>query len=89
MHLVGIGTADIPQSNSGLLCSACAYQPSHSTGWGMIINQTGFRLFAIFWIAIIASQYYFLYKKFDALSVCRDQHTQLDAMQAQMDRLRR
>ena len=52
----------------------------------MIINQTGFRLFAIFWIVIIASQYYFLYKKFDALSVCRDQHTQLDAMQTQMDK---
>ena len=51
----------------------------------MIINQTRFRLFAVFWIAIIASQSYFLYKKFHALSACHDQHTQLDAMQAQMD----
>lgn len=62
---------------------------SSEYGSGMIINQTRFRLFAVFWIVIIASQYYFLYKKFDALSVCRDQHSQLDAMQAQMDRLRR
>jgi hypothetical protein len=55
----------------------------------MIMNQTKFRLFAVFWIVIIASQSYFLYKKFHALSVCRDQHAQLDAMQAQMDNIRR
>jgi hypothetical protein len=61
---------------------------SSKHGSEMIINQTRLRLFVVFWIVIIASQYYFLYKKFDALSVCRDQHTKLDAMQAQMDRLR-
>ena len=55
----------------------------------MIINQTRFRLIAVFWIVIIASQSYFLYKKFHALSVCRDQHSQLDAIQAQMDNIRR
>jgi hypothetical protein len=60
-----------------------------SVGSGMIINQTRFRLFAVFWIVIIASQSYFLYKKFHALSVCRDQHGQLDAIQAQMDNTRR
>jgi hypothetical protein len=53
------------------------------------MNQTKFRLFAVFWIVIIASQSYFLYKKFHALSVCRDQHAQLDAMQAQMENIRR
>ena len=55
----------------------------------MIIDQTRFRLFAVFWIVIIASQSYFLYKKFHALSGCHDQHTQLDAMQAQLDNARR
>jgi hypothetical protein len=55
----------------------------------MIINQPMFRLIAVFWIVIIASQSYFLYKKFHALSVCRDQHSQLDAIQAQMDNTRR
>jgi hypothetical protein len=55
----------------------------------MIINQTRFRLIAAFWIVIIASQSYFLYKKFHALSVCRDQHTRLDAMQVQLDNIRR
>ena len=58
-------------------------------GAEMIINQTRFRLIAAFWIVIIASQSYFLYKKFHALSVCRDQHSRLDAMQAQMDNIRR
>ena len=55
----------------------------------MIINQMTFRLIAAFWIVIIASQSYFLYNKFHALSVCRDQHSRLDAMQAQIDDLRR
>jgi hypothetical protein len=55
----------------------------------MIINQTAFKLIAAFWIVIIASQSYFLYKKFHALSVCREQHSRLDALQAQMDDLRR
>lgn len=36
----------------------------------MVINQTWFRLFAVFWIAIVASQYYFLYRKVEALNVC-------------------
>jgi len=52
----------------------------------MIINQTRFWLFAVFWIVIITSQYYFLYKKFEALSVCRDQHSRVDSLQAQMDK---
>jgi hypothetical protein len=52
----------------------------------MIITKTRFRLFACFWIAIIASQYYFLYKKFDALHVCRGQQGQMDGIQAQMDK---
>lgn len=55
----------------------------------MIINQTAFRLIAAFWIVIIASQSYFLYKKFNALTVCREQHSRLDALQAQMDGVRR
>ena len=89
MHLVAIGTTDIPQSKSGHAMLSVRLSAVSQYGSGMIINQTGFRLFAVFWVVIIASQYYFLHKKFDALSVCRDQHTQLDAMQAQMDRLRR
>jgi hypothetical protein len=52
----------------------------------MIINQTRFWLFAVFWIVIITSQYYFLYKKFEALSVCRDQHSRVDSLRAQMDK---
>ena len=55
-----------------LSVSLSAVTVLQSMGSGMIINQTRFRLFAVFWLVIIASQYYFLYKKFDALSVCRD-----------------
>jgi hypothetical protein len=87
------------------VASACSRRSRHVRGYAMfsvslsavtvlrtsrmIINQARFRLFAVFWIAIIASQSYFLYKKFHALSVCHDQHSQLDAMQAQMDNTRR
>jgi hypothetical protein len=52
----------------------------------MIINQTRFWLVAVFWIVIITSQYYFLYKKFEASSVCRDQHSRVDSLRAQMDK---
>ena len=40
----------------------------------MIINQTKFGLLAGFWILILASQYYFLYAKFNSLNACRE-HT--------------
>jgi hypothetical protein len=52
----------------------------------MIINQTRFWLIAAFWIVIITFQYYFLYRKFEALSLCREQHERLDAMEDQMDK---
>jgi hypothetical protein len=52
----------------------------------MSINRTRFWLIATFWIVIIASQYYFLYRKFEALNLCREQHERLDAMQGQMDK---
>jgi hypothetical protein len=52
----------------------------------MIINQTWFRLFAVFWIAIVASQYYFLYRKVEALNVCYAQTDKTIALLAQMDK---
>ena len=52
----------------------------------MFISQTKFRLFAAFWIVLIGAQYYFLYRKYHAISVCHGQHEQLDALYAQLDR---
>jgi hypothetical protein len=52
----------------------------------MIINRTRFGLFAGFWILILASQYYFLYAKFNSLDVCRETHKQIHITQAQIDK---
>jgi hypothetical protein len=52
----------------------------------MTINRTGFGLPAGFWILILASQYYFLYAKFNSLNVCRETHQQVDVTQAQLDK---
>jgi hypothetical protein len=53
----------------------------------MTISQTRFNLFAMFWIVILASQYYFLYKKFEALSVCRARMDRTEALQANIDKI--
>jgi hypothetical protein len=42
----------------------------------------------VFWVAVIAAQYYFLYRKFDAVRACRDQHARVDKMQTQVDSLK-
>jgi hypothetical protein len=52
----------------------------------MFISQTKFSLFAAFWIVLIGAQYYFLYRKYYAISVCHGHHEQVDATQAQLDR---
>jgi hypothetical protein len=54
----------------------------------MTFNRTTFTLFAVFWAALIASQYYFLYAKIETLNSCRAQHVKLDSVQTQVDRLR-
>ena len=51
-----------------------------------MISRKLFVSFAAFWIVLIPIQYYFMYKKFDAIGVCRDQHHRLDALQAQVDK---
>ena len=53
----------------------------------MSFNRTTFTLFAVFWAALIACQYYFLYLKFDAVRVCREQHVRMDQIQTRVDRL--
>jgi hypothetical protein len=55
----------------------------------MTVTQTRFRLLAVFWIAMIGVQYYFLYKKFHHLSVCHEQHNRVDTMQRELDTLKR
>jgi hypothetical protein len=52
----------------------------------MIVSQTRFKLFAMFWIVTLACQYYFLYKKFDNLSVCHAQMVKTEALQAKIDK---
>jgi hypothetical protein len=52
----------------------------------MFISQTKFSLFAAVWIVLIGAQYYFLYRKYHAISVCHGQHELVDAQQAQLDR---
>ena len=52
----------------------------------MIIYQPKFVLLTAFWIVIIASQYYFLYKKFESVKVCREAQKQVDVMRMQMDK---
>jgi len=54
----------------------------------MTFNRTTFTLFAVFWAVIIASQYYFLYRKIESVRACRALHVQLDTTQTQLDRLR-
>jgi len=54
----------------------------------MTFNRTTFILFAVFWAAIVASQFYFLYRKFDAVRTCRAQHARMDTMQTQVDQLK-
>ena len=51
----------------------------------MTMTRTGFRLLAGFWILILASQFYFLYAKFNSLNACREMHKQIDISQAQME----
>jgi hypothetical protein len=52
----------------------------------MIVSQTRFKLFAM-WILILACQYYFLYKKFENLSVCHAQMDRTEALQAKIDKI--
>ena len=47
------------------------------------------RLMIGFWIVMIAAQSYLLYRKYDALTVCRGQLVQLNTLEAQLDRLDR
>jgi len=54
----------------------------------MTFNRTTFTLFAVFWTAIIASQFYFMYRKFEAVQACRLQHARLDTVQTQVDQLK-
>jgi hypothetical protein len=51
----------------------------------MTINRTGFRLLVGFWILILASQFYFLYAKFNSLNACREMHKQIEFSQTQME----
>ena len=52
----------------------------------MTVNRTRFGLLAGFWIVILASQYYFLYAKFNSLNACRETRKQVDITQAQIAR---
>jgi hypothetical protein len=54
----------------------------------MTFNRTTLTLFAVFWVAIIAAQYYFLYRKFEAVQACRAQQVKMDSMETQMDSLK-
>ena len=49
----------------------------------------GFRLFVAFWIVLLACQYYYLYRKFEHLSVCRMQTERADALQMQIDQIKK
>jgi hypothetical protein len=55
-------------------------------GSRMIISRTWFLSLAVFWIVIVTAQYFFLYKKYEALGVCQEQHHKVDALAAQVDK---
>jgi hypothetical protein len=61
---------------------------SHDRATDMTFNRTTFTLFAVFWVAILSSQFYFLYRKFEAVHACRLQQARLDTIQTQVDQLR-
>jgi hypothetical protein len=61
---------------------------SHDWATDMTFNRTTFMLFAVFWAAIVSAQFYFLYRKFEAVQTCRLQHAKLDTMQTQVDQLK-
>jgi hypothetical protein len=52
----------------------------------VIISRKFFVSIAAFWIVLIPIQYYFMYKKFNSVGVCREQHRRVDALQAQIDK---
>jgi hypothetical protein len=54
----------------------------------MVITRTKLTWFTIFWIVLIAWQYYFLYRKFETLKVCRDQQARVESLETQVDRLK-
>jgi len=54
----------------------------------MTFSRNTVALLAVFWAALIASQYYFLYRRIESVRTCRALHVQLDTTQAQVDRLR-
>jgi len=49
------------------------------------MTQTKFHLFAAFWTVLIVCQFYFLYRKFDAVNVCTVQQQKTDAMATELD----
>jgi hypothetical protein len=51
-----------------------------------MISRRFFISLAVFWSVMIPVQYYFMYRKFEALTVCFDQHHRLDALQAEIDK---
>jgi hypothetical protein len=55
-------------------------------GSRMMISRRVFISLAVFWSVLIPVQYYFMYKKFDAVSVCQDQYHRLDAVQEDIDK---